>query len=240
MYYYELHLHTAETSRCGRSPAKDMVRDYYERGFTGVVITDHFVNGNSYAARWCEKEASWKERMDIYLRGYYAALEEGKKLNFPVYFGWEYTYRGTGEDYLILGTKPGQMYSDFVDCDRWTIEQLIDKVHMLGGIVIRAHPYRIADYMTISCIERPGLDIDAVEAFNAGNASEQYNLRAVDFAKKENKPMVAGSDTHHIMTNAAYYVGFEDKPADEQDLCRQIKEGLAVLYHRGEIVSVNN
>lgn len=238
MFFYELHLHTAETSRCGRSSAKDMVRDYYDRGFSGIVVTDHFVNGNSYAARWCEKNITWKERMDIYLKGYFEALAEGKKLNFPVWFGWEYTYRGTGEDYLILGTCPEQLYSDFVDCDEWTIEQLINKVHELGGIVIRAHPYRIADYMKISCIERPGLNIDAVEAFNAGNSQEIYNQRAVDFARKERKPMTAGSDTHHIMNNAAYYVGFERKPVDEQDLCGQIKAGLAVLYHFGNKVNL--
>lgn len=238
MYFYELHLHTAETSRCGRSSARDMVRDYYEKGFSGVVITDHFVNGNSYAARWCEKNVSWSERMDIFLKGYKEAASEGRKLNFPVYFGWEYTYRGTGEDYLVLGTLPGQLYTDFIDCDEWTIEQLIDRVHSLGGIIIRAHPYRIADYMKISCIERPGLDIDAVEAFNAGNAQESYNLRAVEFAKHENKPMIAGSDTHHVMNNAAYYVGFEEKPADEKELCNQIKCGKTVLYHFGERVII--
>ena len=234
MFFYELHLHTAETSRCGNSSAKDMVRDYYERGFSGVVVTDHFVNGNSYSARWCEQNAAWHERMDIFLKGYKEALKEGRKLKFPVYFGWEYTYRGTGEDYLILGTKPEHLYTEFEDCDRWTIDQLIDKVHELGGIVIRAHPYRIADYMKISCIERPGLNIDAVEAFNAGNGQESYNLRAVEFARNEHKPMTAGSDTHRTTNNAAYYVGFEEQPADDKDLCRQIKEGRAVLYHYGE------
>ena len=47
MYSYEIHCHTAETSRCGKSAAADMVAAYHRKGFAGVVITDHFVNGYS-------------------------------------------------------------------------------------------------------------------------------------------------------------------------------------------------
>ena len=57
MYSYELHMHTAETSKCGRSSARDMVKAYYDKGFSGVVITDHFVNGNSYA----NDPETWKD-----------------------------------------------------------------------------------------------------------------------------------------------------------------------------------
>ena len=40
MYCYELHLHTAETSRCGKSSARDMIRAYCDKGFSGVVVTE--------------------------------------------------------------------------------------------------------------------------------------------------------------------------------------------------------
>ena len=49
MYYYELHMHTSDTSRCGRSPAADMVAAYKQKGFTGVVATDHLMNVQSHA-----------------------------------------------------------------------------------------------------------------------------------------------------------------------------------------------
>ena len=81
MYFYELHMHTAETSRCGRSSARDMVRAYAEKGFSGVVITDHFINGNSYAN---EPEA-WKDKVDVYLRGYIAAKEAEEEFGIRVY-----------------------------------------------------------------------------------------------------------------------------------------------------------
>ena len=229
MYFYELHCHTAETSKCGQSPARDMVKAYLDKGFSGLVITDHFLNGNSYA----NDPAEWDEKMAVFLRGYRAALEAGEEMGLPVYFGLEYTHLGgNGEDYLLLGLKPEHLYGELRDCDKWSIEYLCRVVHGLGGIVIRAHPYRQAGYISHAGIERPGLEIDAVEVFNAGNASERYNQLAYDLALREGKPMVAGSDTHHVRTTAGGYVGFDTPIRDYADLCERIRTGQAALVYR--------
>ena len=42
MYKFELHLHTDESSGCGKVPAKDAVALYMENGYDGFVVTDHF------------------------------------------------------------------------------------------------------------------------------------------------------------------------------------------------------
>ena len=229
MYFYELHLHTAETSRCGRSPARDMVKEYADRGFSGIVVTDHFINGNSYAG---EKE-TWKEKMDAYLLGYQAAKAAGDEMGLAVFFGVEYTHLGgNGEDYLLLGLKPEHLYNELKDCVKWSIEYLCDVVHSLGGIVIRAHPYREAGYIARPGIERPGLPIDAIEVFNAGNREDAFNAKAVELALREGKPWTAGSDTHSVNTAATGYVGFEHKPKDYAELCEFIRNGKAfVVYH---------
>ncbi len=229
MYFYELHMHTAETSKCGRSPARDMVEAYRKKGFSGVVITDHFVNGNSFA----NDGKTWDEKMDLYLKGYQAAAQAGEELGMTVYFGVEYTHLGgNGEDYLLLGLKPEHLYHELRDCDKWSIEYLCDVVHSLGGIVIRAHPYRVAFYIRKPGIERPGLDIDAVEVFNAGNRTDEFNRQAIEMAMREGKPWTAGSDTHQVETTATAYVGFEEKPRDYAQLCDFIREGKAyVIYH---------
>jgi predicted metal-dependent phosphoesterase TrpH len=222
-------MHTAETSRCGKSPARDMVKAYFDKGFSGVVITDHFINGNSYA----NEPNTWTEKMDVYLKGYYAAKEAGDELGLPVYFGVEYTHMGgNGEDYLLLGLKPEHLYHELENCDKWSIEYLCDTVHALGGIVIRAHPFREAGYIHKPCTMRPGLAIDAIEVFNGGNAQEIYNVRALELALKEGKPMVAGSDTHHVDTTASDYVGFERDPADYRELCDMIRSGQAYVIHK--------
>lgn len=229
MYFYEIHCHTAETSRCGRSSAQEMMAAYQRKGFTGVVVTDHFVNGNSYAAF----PNTWEEKMTAFVQGYYAARLAGKAWGMKVYLGFEFTNQsGSGEDYLALGLNETHLRQDLVDCDQWPIEQFVDKVHALHGIVIRAHPYREAGYIVHPGIERPGLPIDAVEVFNGGNAKEVYNLRALEMALREGKPFVAGSDTHHVSTTASDYIGFQEDPKDYAALCAAIREGKASIVHR--------
>lgn len=229
MYSYEIHCHTAETSRCGKSAAADMVAAYHRKGFTGVVITDHFVNGYSYSAF----PETWKGKMDAFVKGYRAAKEAGDQLGIKVYFGFEYTNDGNnGEDYLVLGLSPENLYTDLVDCDQWPIERMIETVHALGGIVVRAHPFREDDYIRESCIMRPGLNIDAIEGFNGGNKREVYNIRALELALKEDKPLVAGSDTHHVDTTATDYIQFEEDPADYAAFCQAIRDGKAFVVHK--------
>lgn len=229
MFVYELHMHTAETSRCGQSPAKDMVAAYARKGFSGIVVTDHFVNGNSYA----NDPETWKEKMDVYLRGYKAAKEAGDAIGLKVYFGVEYTHLGgNGEDYLLLGLKPEHLYNELENCDKWSIEYLCTVVHALGGIVIRAHPYREAGYIAHAGIERPGLDIDAIEIFNAGNRTESFNQKALNMALQENKPWTAGSDSHHVSTAGLAFVGFDQNPRDYAELCRMIRDGKAYVMYK--------
>lgn len=229
MYFFELHMHTAETSRCGRSTAKEMVRAYAEKGFEGIVITDHFINGNSYA----NDPEAWDDKMDVYVRGYQAAKEAEKEFGIRVFFGVEYTHMGgNGEDYLLLGLKPEHLYTELRHCDRWSIEYLCNVVHRLGGIVIRAHPYREAGYIRTPGIERPGLDIDAIEIFNAGNAKDEFNCKALELAMRERKPWTAGSDAHQIKDAGSAYVGFEENPKDYAELCRFIREGKAFVVYK--------
>lgn len=228
MYYYELHLHTRETSRCAKSSAADMVRTYKEKGFTGICVTDHFVNGYSYA----NMEGTWDEKIDAFVKGYNAAKAEGDRIGLDVFFGFEYTHGDNSEDYVTLGLTPELVRTRLIDCDKWELDRYLDTVHALGGIVIRAHPYRRADYIPSQPREYPGQAIDAVEVYNGGNALDSYDEEAYQMALREHKPMVAGSDTHHVSTTAVGYIGLDEKPADYAALCAAIKAGKAHVIRR--------
>lgn len=232
MYKYELHLHTSETSRCGQSTAYDMVKAYKDKGFSGVAVTDHFVNGYSYSAF----PKTWKEKMDAYLKGYHAAKKAGEELGIDVFLGWEYTYRGNNaEDYLTLALDEDFLYNKAVDCDKWTIEQYAKAVHDAGGFIIRAHPYRRADYIPTGCIEREGI-ADAIEVCNGGNpAGTDYDDKALAYAQAHGYPMVAGSDTHHVITTGIGCVGFDEKPADCRELCEMIRQGKAHILRAPKV-----
>lgn len=226
MYYYELHMHTSDTSRCGRSPAADMVAAYRQKGFTGVVVTDHLMNVQSHA----EPETDWNRRVEKQLAGYYAALEAGEKLGLTVYCGWELTYQDNAEDYLTLGLSPQFLY-DHPWLERYDIEKYRDAVHAAGGILVRAHPYRRAWYIKKPYVEREGIS-DAIEVFNGGNSSQEENDMALAYAQKHNMPMTGGSDAHHVDETARGYIALEKKAKSYAELCEAIRTGKAIVMHK--------
>ena len=226
MYYYELHMHTSDTSRCGRSPAADMVAAYKQKGFTGVVVTDHLMNVQSHA----EPETDWNRRVEKQLAGYYAALEAGEKLGLAVYCGWELTYQDNAEDYLTLGLSPQFLY-DHPWLERYDIEKYRDAVHAAGGILVRAHPYRRAWYIKKPYVEREGI-ADAIEVFNGGNSSQEENDMALAYAQKHNMPMTGGSDAHHVDETARGYIALEKKAESYAELCEAIRTGKAIVMHK--------
>lgn len=226
MYYYELHMHTSDTSRCGRSPAADMVAAYKQKGFTGVVVTDHLMNVQSHA----EPETDWNRRVEKQLAGYYAALEAGEKLGLTVYCGWELTYQDNAEDYLTLGLSPQFLY-DHPWLERYDIEKYRDAVHAAGGILVRAHPYRRAWYIKKPYVEREGI-ADAIEVFNGGNSSQEENDMALAYSQKHNMPMTGGSDAHHVDETARGYIALEKKVESYAELCEVIRTGKAIVMHK--------
>lgn len=225
MYFYELHMHTAESSRCAKSSAADMVAAYHSKGFTGVVVSDHLMNVQSHA----RDEQVWEKRVEKQLAGYYAALKAGQQLGIEVYCGWELTYRDNGEDYLTLGLSPQFLY-DNPWCENWEIERYRDAVHAAGGILVRAHPYRQAWYIHTPCVEREGV-ADAVEVFNGGNSRPEENDKALLYAQVHGMPMTGGSDAHHVEETARGYIGLDERAQDYAALCDAIRNGKAHVIH---------
>ena len=98
-YLLDTHVHTSEVSSCGKVEAAQMVRYYKEAGYNGIIITDH------YYKEYFESmlEGSWEEKTDIYLSGYRAALDEGKRIGVDVFPGMEIRFHDSPDDYLIFG-----------------------------------------------------------------------------------------------------------------------------------------
>ncbi len=62
-FLYETHLHTAEASACGMSTGVEQARKYAEIGYTGIIVTDHFLNGSTAVPY----HLPWKERIDLFV-----------------------------------------------------------------------------------------------------------------------------------------------------------------------------
>lgn len=228
-YLYETHLHTSESSACSKVCAAEQVRLFKNAGYTGIVITDHFIGGNSAV----DRSLPWDAWVDGFCRGYEKAKAEGDRLGLQVFFGWEAGYRGT--EFLIYGLDK-QWLLDHPQIRDCTVQEQYQLVHRDGGIVIHAHPFRVEPY--IPEIRLYPEHVDAVEAINATHSSPasvshknpQWNDQAMAYARKHGLPMTSGSDQHRPEMIGGGMV-FGRKLADIHDLCGAIlrREALELL-----------
>ncbi len=66
MYRYELHMHTKEGSACAVSSVEDMIKQYVKIGFSGAVVTNHFIRGNTCVSR----SLPWEQLIMQYSKAY--------------------------------------------------------------------------------------------------------------------------------------------------------------------------
>lgn len=185
-YKYELHAHTSEVSRCSVISAKELVAFYKSQGYSGICITDHFIGSNTTVP----VGIPWDEGIEMFCRGYELAREEGEKLGIDVFFGWEYSFRGT--DLITLGLDKKWLLGHPGLLD-YSPNEYCDLVHENGGFLIHAHPFREAHY--IDMIRLLPRKVDAVEILNACR-TEFENERAFEYAQNYNLLMTAGTDNH--------------------------------------------
>lgn len=189
MYKYETHLHTAEDSSCSHTPAAEMAKACKNAGYDGMFVTDHFFNSSTTVPT----NLPWKQRIELYCKGYESALAEGEKIGLSVFFGVEYTVNGA--DFLLYGIDKEWMILNEDLLMKSDERDLFTAVREKGGFVIQAHPFREASYIPhISLYPR---NVDGVETENKRNPDPLMNMRAKQFADSYKLPATGGSDAHN-------------------------------------------
>jgi hypothetical protein len=191
-YLYETHLHTAGVSACAVSRGSDYIKGYRDLGYSGVIVTDHFYNGNTSL----EKNLPWREWVNRFASGFEEAWEEGQRCGLDVFFGWEETFDAF-DDYLVYGLDKNWLL-EHPQMRNWTRAEQYRAVKASGGCVVQAHPFRQHHYisrliLSLGCA-------DAVEAANGGNDDKSYDALAYRYAKRAGKPVTAGTDIHIAST----------------------------------------
>lgn len=224
MYKYEMHCHTSQTSGCSRIKAEDLIDCYKKLGYDGVVITDHFFNGNSTVPR----NLPWKKRIELFMQGYRAAKMRGDGVGVDVLFGWEISYHGT--DFLTYGLGEEWLLKN-ENCDLLSLGDYSDLVHRSGGYIVHAHPFREADY--IDMIRLLPRKVDAVETINACRTDFE-NSMANQYADNYSLAKICGSDNHvgYLDRVAALVIDFRAKNSGE------IMKAVMENRHKREIYDV--
>ena len=194
-YLYETHLHTTGVSKCAVSLGAEYIASYIDKGYSGMIVTDHFFNANCALSR----KLPWTEWVNRFCRGYEEAKEEGDRQGFDVFFGWEETFDSC-DDYLIYGLDKAWLL-EHPEVRGWTRGEQYSAVRQAGGCVVQAHPFRQRFY--ISRIVLSTGCVDGVEAANGGHEDISFDALAYRYAKKLGKPVTAGTDIHDA--NAIYY-----------------------------------
>lgn len=215
MYKYETHTHTSLISKCSRITPEDLVRYYKQLGYNGIFITDHFLNGNTTVS----KELSWHDQIQRFCEGYEKALEEGRSIGIDVFFGLEYSYKGS--DFLTYGLDKKWLL-DHPDLLTLSLNEYCDLVRKEGGIIVHAHPFREDFY--IDMIRLLPRHVDAVEILNAGRTDFE-NDRAKQYADVYQLKQFAGTDTHHDQQTKLHGIQLKRRLIDEKDMVEALKNG---------------
>ncbi|MGN0533339.1 MAG: PHP domain-containing protein [Eubacterium sp.] len=180
-YKYELHCHTGCVSRCGRVEPEEIVKLYKEKGFSGIVVTDHY-SPMTFTPNWCPQR-----QIDFYLAGY-RRMKAAAGDDFTVLLGMELRHYFTANDYLIYGIDEDFLYRSGNLMKVWENE-VYSRCHDRGYLVFQAHPFRPG---IRQCREEY---IDGIEVYN-GKTDKGSNDKAYEWAKESGKLMCSGSDFH--------------------------------------------
>lgn len=231
-FLYETHLHSMEGSACGKVSGREYVQFYKDAGYDGIIITDHFYNGNCRP----DRELPWEEWVNQYCQGYEAAKEEGDRIGFKVFFGLEERFDNQGDGYddewLIYGLDKEYLLAH-PEMRTWTRADYLKNVHQAGGCCVQAHPFRNRDYVKNI---RVTLGVDAIEGYNANNKIEA-DVQAHLYAKKHNLVMVAGGDVHfcgHVPPERMAGVELEQPMESIYDYVAAIRERKPIGLHKPE------
>ena len=219
---YEMHVHTSPCSGGGRD-IREHIDDLIGKGFSGMVITNHFYRGDTRI----DRELPWEEFVDAYRQDYLYGLEYAKEKDFDLLFGLEESV-GDGQEILLYGITP-ELIVSHPELKKAPAEKYAEVVHSTGGLVYQAHPYRARRYVKnpypLECLNM----LDGIEVYNAANEQE-WNESARELADKLGLACVAGSDGHKIGTAGRAGIATKERIRNNDDLVRILKSGEYIIF----------
>ena len=217
VYKYEMHVHTRPCSG-GGGDIRGHIDDLISKGFSGMVVTNHFYAGDNRL----DRELPWEEFVDAYRQDYLRGLEYAREVDFDLLFGLEEGVRN-GQEILLYGITP-ELIAAHPELKKAPAEKYAEVVHSAGGLVYQAHPFRAREYVKIpfplECLDM----LDGIEVYNAGNESA-WNESAQKFADEKGLACVAGSDAHKVGTAGRAGIAVGERIRNNDDLVRVLKSG---------------
>ena len=229
MYRYELHMHTKEGSACAVSLVEDMIKQYVKIGFSGAVVTNHFIRGNTCVSR----SLPWEQLIMQYSKAYTNGRKIAEELDFDLFFGIEEGY-GNGKEFLAYGFEPEFLLSrPFLrnaDLNIWAQE-----IHSVGGFIAYAHPFRNRDYIT-NPDEVPDISIvDGIEGYNRGNRDIDYSIPVYPSAPPPVNVKIHRIVEKESLAGKQIFIFGDPKHPEVQGICGWCHGPYRVLKNREDV-----
>lgn len=201
---FDMHCHTAEGSLDGKIPLREYVQLLKDRGFDGMLITDH----NSYGA----------------YHEYQTHKSEPVFQDFVILKGIEYDTLSCGHFLIVL---PHDLPISLFAVRGLPLPVLVRLVHRFGGIIGPAHPFgeKFLSYGRSRRFRKhPDFtdQFDFLEGFNCCESREANN-QALKLSVRYELPRFGGSDSHKQNNVGLAYTIFPISISTEDDLIRHIK-----------------
>ncbi len=220
IYLYDTHIHTVETSPCGRIPAAETVDYYAAHGYTGLVITDHLHREFLDIAAG---EPDWKAVMERWLKGYRSAKKRGDEIGFDVILGAEMRFTDNNNDYLVYGIDEDWLFSHaYVICQ--TAREFFQKYHD-EVLVMHAHPYRDGNQTVFEDA------VHGIELINTNRRHENHTDWAAALCERHPEYFrQAGSDMHRPEDRCRAGIIVPERIRDSFEYAERIRSGQFGLY----------
>ena len=221
MYLYETHCHTTPVSKCARKSVRETLEFYKSIGYSGVFITNHFLDGNINI----ERTLPYEERINFYFSDYEEGASLAAELGIQVFCGVEMSFSGT--DFLIYGLDKAWWLAH-PELEDMKKTQQLPILMEAGALVIQAHPFREASY--IDHIRLFPRHVHGVEVLNS-SMPELTNQQAVDYANTYHLLHFAGSD-NHTASDREFLAGmaFDSPLSSEQDFVERILQNEGNIF----------
>lgn len=229
IYFYETHCHDNWCSGCAHNTPEEMAEVYYNAGYAGMILTNHFLLGNTAV----DRSLPWDEKMRSYYSSYEAAKKWAEGKAFDVFFGLEHAY-GDGKEVLTYGIDLDFLLAN-PNLHLKPLSEYYRLVREAGGFVSMAHPFRRAPYIDPDVEPQPQY-LDAAEIFNFTN-EEDENREAADFAEKHGLLATSGGDVHSIHAAGVGMAGIalKKRPSSNLELAGILRSGDYRLIINGEV-----
>lgn len=226
-YRTELHAHTKPASTCSDVPPEDAVKLYKERGYTSLVVANHFTPEYFYK-RIGTRDT--KMSVDFYLRDYHKALAAGEKYGVHVALAAELRFPNqNGNDYLLFGIDETDL-CDVFEMLNGTVEEFYKNYCDDTKLLLQAHPMRNGQ------IVMPPETVDGYESFNLHPNHNSRPALAARYARSVNKPFVAGTDFHEYGHEGLSAIRTATPIVNSHDVVKAIKENDFIMDSDGILI----